>query len=137
MVIGDRLRSIREQKHLSQGDVEKRTGLLRCYVSRVENGHTVPAIETLEKFAHALEVPMYQLFYDGNEPPQLPSLPKRKTADDVAWGNTGKNGRYFARFRGLLEKATAEDRKLLLLLAQKIAARQTRHSQSSTTPRAE
>jgi len=137
MVIGDRLRSIREQKHLSQGDVEKRTGLLRCYVSRVENGHTVPAIETLEKFAHALEVPMYQLFYDGNEPPQLPSLPKRKTADDVAWGNTGKNGRYFARFRGLLEKATAEDRKLLLLLAQKIAARKTRHSQSSTTPRAE
>jgi len=65
MVIGDRLRELREQKNLSQGDIEKRTGLLRCYISRVENGHTVPAIETLEKLARALEIPMYQLFYDG------------------------------------------------------------------------
>lgn len=84
MLIGDRLRSIREQKHFSQGDVEKRTGPLRCYVWRVENGHTVPAIETLDKFARASEVPMYRLFYDGNEPPQGPSLTKRKTADDLA-----------------------------------------------------
>ena len=48
MIIGDRLREMREEKKLSQGDVEKRTGLLRCYISRVENGHTVPAVETLE-----------------------------------------------------------------------------------------
>ena len=65
MVIADRLRALREAKHYSQGEIEKRTGLLRCYVSRVENGHTVPAIETLEKFARALDVPMYELFYDG------------------------------------------------------------------------
>jgi transcriptional regulator with XRE-family HTH domain len=77
MIIGDRLRALREDKKLSQGDIEKRTGLLRCYISRVENGHTVPAIETLEKLARALEV-LYQLFYDGEEPPQLPNLPKRK-----------------------------------------------------------
>ena len=64
MIIGDRLRELRKEKKLSQGDIEKRTGLLRCYISRVENGHTVPAIETLEKLAHALEIPMYQLFYD-------------------------------------------------------------------------
>jgi transcriptional regulator with XRE-family HTH domain len=57
VLISDRLRSIREEKSLSQGDIEKRTGLLRCYVSRVENGHTVPAVETIEKFARALEVP--------------------------------------------------------------------------------
>ena len=69
MVIGDRLRDLREYKKLSQGDIERRTGLLRCYISRVENGHTVPAIETLEKFARAIEVPIYQLFYDGNEKP--------------------------------------------------------------------
>ncbi len=75
MIIGDRLRALREEKKLSQGDIEKRTGLLRCYISRVENGHTVPAIETLEKLARALEVPLYQLFYDGEEPPQLPNLP--------------------------------------------------------------
>lgn len=121
MIIGDRLRSIREEKKLSQGDVEKRTGLLRCYISRVENGHTVPAVETIEKFARALEVPMYQLFYDGEKPPELPNLPKRKTADEIAWGSTGKDARYLARFRQLLAKTTDRDRKLLLSLAQKIA----------------
>ena len=78
MIIGDRLRALREEKKFSQGDIEKRTGLLRCYISRVENGHTVPAIETLEKLARALEVPLYQLFYDGEEPPQLPNLPKAR-----------------------------------------------------------
>jgi len=56
MLIGDRLRELREEKKLSQGDIEKRTGLLRCYISRVENGHTVPAVETLEKLARALEI---------------------------------------------------------------------------------
>ena len=79
MVISNRLRELRERKKLSQGDIEKRTGLLRCYVSRVENGHTVPAVETLEKLARALEVPMYQLFYDGEKPPRLPNLLKQKT----------------------------------------------------------
>jgi len=65
LIIGERLRALREEKKFSQGDIEKKTGLLRCYISRVENGHTVPAIETLEKFARVLEVPMYQLFYEG------------------------------------------------------------------------
>src|SRR6266576_5363634 len=82
MVIGNRLKELRESKHLSQGDIEKRTGLLRCYISRVENGHTVTAIETLEKMARALEVPLYQLFYDGEEPPELPNLLKRKSSDE-------------------------------------------------------
>ena len=91
MIVGDRLRVIREEKKLSQGDIEKRTGLLRCYVSRVENGHTVPAIETLEKMARALEVPLYQLFYDGEEPPVLPNFPKRKSSDADAWGSFGKD----------------------------------------------
>ncbi len=76
MVISDRLRAIREQKDLSQGDIEQRTGLKRCYVSRVENGHTVPSIETLEKLARALEVPMYQLFYGEEQPPRSRPFPK-------------------------------------------------------------
>src|SRR5438046_8837906 len=76
MVILDRLRAIREKKDLSQGDIEKRTGLLRCYISRVENGHTIPSIETLQKMDRALEVPMYQLFYDGETPPEIPLPPK-------------------------------------------------------------
>ena len=91
MVIGDRLRELREQKQLSQGDIEKRTGLLRCYVSRVENGHTVPAVETLEKFARALEVPVYQLFYDGEEPPKLPNMLKRTSSGEIAWGSDQAN----------------------------------------------
>jgi transcriptional regulator with XRE-family HTH domain len=64
MVIGNRLRQLRESKELSQGEIEKRSGLLRCYISRVENGHTVPAVSTLEKMARALDVAMYRLFYD-------------------------------------------------------------------------
>ncbi|MGC1255712.1 MAG: helix-turn-helix transcriptional regulator, partial [Candidatus Acidiferrales bacterium] len=72
---------------MSQGDVEKRTGLLRVYISRVENGHTVPAIETLEKFARALDVPMYQLFYDGEKPPAQ-NVPIASADDD--WGSSGR-----------------------------------------------
>ena len=123
MIIGDRLRDIREQKMLSQGDIEKRTGLLRCYISRVENGHTVPAIETLEKLARAMEIPMYQLFYDGEEPPKLPNLPKRNSSDDIAWGSSGTDARYLGKLRRLLAKTDAEDRKLLLYMAQKMAKR--------------
>jgi transcriptional regulator with XRE-family HTH domain len=70
LMIGERLRTIRESKNLSQGDIEKRTGMLRCYTSRVENGHTVPSLDTLAKYAQALEIPMYQLFYDGEAEPK-------------------------------------------------------------------
>jgi transcriptional regulator with XRE-family HTH domain len=70
LMIGERLRTIRESKNLSQGDIEKRTGMLRCYTSRVENGHTVPSLDTLAKYAQALEIPMYQLFYDGDAEPK-------------------------------------------------------------------
>ena len=126
MVISDRLRQLREDKKLSQGDIEKRTGLLRCYISRVENGHTVPAIETLEKLARALEVPLYQLFYDGEEPPKLRNLLKRKTSDEIAWGSSGKNGIYLHKLVKCLSKATDSDRKLLLSMAQKIAGGRSR-----------
>ena len=122
MVIANRLRALREEKKLSQGDIEKRTGLLRCYISRVENGHTVPAIETLEKLARAMEVPLYQLFYDGEESPVLPNLLKRKSADDVAWGSAGKEARVLDRFRSLLRRVDEPDRKLLLHMAQKMAS---------------
>jgi transcriptional regulator with XRE-family HTH domain len=123
MLIGDRLREFREAKHLSQGDIEKRTGLLRAYVSRVENGHTVPAIETLEKMARAFEVPLYQLLYDGEEPPKLPNLLKRKSSDENAWGSSGKDARYLQKLRRLLGKADEEDRKLVMSMVQKMARR--------------
>jgi transcriptional regulator with XRE-family HTH domain len=123
MIIGDRLRALREEKKLSQGDIEKRTGLLRCYISRVENGHTVPAIETLEKMARALEVPLYQLFYDGEEPPKLPNLLKRKSSDENAWGSSGKNARFLSKLGRLLGKSDDEHRKLVMHMAQKMAQR--------------
>jgi len=122
MIISDRLRALRDEKNLSQGDIEKRTGLLRCYISRVENGHTVPAIETLEKMARALEIPMYQLFYDGDEPPKLLNLPKRKTDEDL-WGSSGKDARFLNKLRRLLGKADDNDRKLVMHMAQKMARR--------------
>ena len=128
MIIGDRLRDMREQKKLSQGDIEKRTGLLRCYISRVENGHTVPAIETLEKLARALEVPLYHPFYEGEEPPKLPNLPKRKSSDDIAWGSSGKDGRFLNKLRRLLAKTEDGDRKLLLHMAQKMAGTKSRRT---------
>jgi transcriptional regulator with XRE-family HTH domain len=123
MVIGDRLRALREEKSLSQGDIEKRTGLLRCYISRVENGHTVPAIETLEKVARALEVPLYQIFYDGEEPPKAPNLLKRKAADDTMWGSSGKEARLLSKFQRLLGRIEEKDRKLLMSLTQKMSRR--------------
>ena len=123
MIIGDRLRILREEKNLSQGAIEKRTGLLRCYISRVENGHTVPAIDTLEKMARAFEVPMYELFYEGEEPPQIPSLFKRKSSDETLWGSTGKDARFLSKLRRSLGKANEQDRKIILHMAQKMALR--------------
>jgi transcriptional regulator with XRE-family HTH domain len=123
MIIADRLRELREAKTLSQGDIEKRTGLLRCYVSRVENGHTVPAIETLEKLARALECPLYQLFYDGEEPPQLPNVLKQNTSAANAWGTSGKDARYLGRLRRVLGKLDEPDRKLLMHFAKKMSTR--------------
>ena len=98
MIIGDRLRALREERKLSQGDIEKRTGLLRCYLSRVENGHTVPSVETLEKLARAFEVPLYKLFYDGDGP-ITGNLPKRISTADLLWGCRSKDARVLKSFQ--------------------------------------
>ena len=121
MNIGDRLRTLREEKKFTQGEVEKRTGVLRTYISRVENGHAVPSVELLEKFARALEVPMYQLFYDGEELPKLPNLLKRKSADDILWGNSGKDARTLVKFCRLFGRMKEDDREVLFLVARKMA----------------
>jgi transcriptional regulator with XRE-family HTH domain len=118
MVIAERLKALREQKNLSQGDIEKRTGLLRCYISRVENGHTVPAIETLEKMARAMEVPIYALFYDGEEPPA--GLPRPK-AGASGWGSSGRDGQMLSKFRRLLGRTDEANVNLLLFMAQKMS----------------
>lgn len=120
MHIGEKLRELRESKDLSQGEIEKRSGLLRVYVSRVENGHTVPAIETLQKLARALEVPMYQLFYEGEEPPKVVAFPKDRLGDDTEWGSSGRDARYLRKLRRLLARMDEGDRQLLLLITQRM-----------------
>jgi transcriptional regulator with XRE-family HTH domain len=123
MIIGERLRTLREQKNFSQGDIEEKTGLLRCYVSRVENGHTVPSVETLEKMARALELPMYKLFYESEEPPKLPNLLKRNSAEDILWGSLGEDANMLAKFCRLFGQMKEDDRKVLFFMAQKMAKR--------------
>jgi transcriptional regulator with XRE-family HTH domain len=125
MVIADRLKALREERNMSQGDIEKRTGLLRCYISRVENGHTVPAIETLEKLARAMEIPMYRLFCEGEEPP-APIIPTRKL--DKGWGASGQEAKTLAKFRRLINRTEEADLKLLLFMAQKMSQKRKRSS---------
>jgi transcriptional regulator with XRE-family HTH domain len=125
MAIGARIRQLREQKQLSQGDIERMTGLLRCYTSRVENGHTVPSLETLERYAAALGLPLYQLFYTGDEPPPTPNLTPRRTLEELA-GEEGKEGadaRFLLKLKSLVDNIRESDRHVLLSLAKKLASR--------------
>lgn len=124
MIIGDRLRALREQRNMSQGDIEKRTGLLRCYLSRVENGHTVPAIETLEKLARALELPLYQLLYDGDQPPRSEVPAAWKEPRSEGWGSSGREYRYMRKLQILLGKMKEADRQLILSTLQQMVRRQ-------------
>jgi transcriptional regulator with XRE-family HTH domain len=114
MDIGSRLRELREFKNLSQGDIERRTGLLRCYLSRVENGHTVPALETLEKIARALEVPLYQLFYEDEK---TPDTKLRLSVKEPDWASHGKGLRIFTKICRTLGRMSERDRKILLAVA--------------------
>ena len=119
MLIGDRLKTLREAKNFSQGDIEKKTGLLRCYVSRVENGHTVPAVETLEKFARALDLPLYHLMFDGDAPPTLPKLAKPDKAGSLESSRQGKM--LMQKLVPLLAKMSQDDRNLILFMAGRVS----------------
>ena len=125
MLIGSRLRQLREQKHMSQGDIEDRIGLLRCYISRVENGHTVPSLETLERFAAVLDVPLYQLFYCGEEAPPTPSLTPRKTLEEITAENGAMEGdaQFLVKLTTVLTRLAEPDRDVVLSLAKRLATR--------------
>jgi transcriptional regulator with XRE-family HTH domain len=113
MDVGDRLKQFREWRGLSQGKIEERTGLLRCYISRVENGHTVPSVETLEKFACALDMPLYQLLYEGEKPPKSLKTQAQEIND---WASRGKGRRIFSKLQKALQKMSVQDRALLLCM---------------------
>jgi transcriptional regulator with XRE-family HTH domain len=115
MMIGERLRLLREQKGLSQTDIERRTGLLRNYISRVENNQTIPSVGTLQKMAQGLGVPLYWLLY---ERPQPTELPKRTLANQASgrdgWGISGEDARFLTKLRRCLSRMTPPDRSLLM-----------------------
>jgi transcriptional regulator with XRE-family HTH domain len=119
MVIGERLRILREQKKMSQGDVEKRTGLLRCYISRVENGHTIPSVDTLEKMARALEIPIYRVFTDDAHV-KKPNIPP---SDIPSRTMNIKEDRELRVFAKLLSRMSDKYRGLLFHMASKMANR--------------
>jgi len=121
MEIGRRLRQLRETKHLSQGDIEKKTGLLRCYTSRVENGYTVPSVDTLEKYARALEVPLYRFFTDGETVKGL-DLPGGNGSGDM-WGSRGKERKQLRLFAQALSRMEPRKQKILLAVASRLARR--------------
>ena|ERR1700722_746528 len=122
MEIGTRLRELREGKHLSQGDIEQRTGLLRCYTSRVENGRTIPSVATLEKYARALEVPLYTLFHTGVGRIEKPDF-EASTSSEPLWGARGKQRSELRLFAKALSRMSDRHRKLLFALAQQLANR--------------
>jgi transcriptional regulator with XRE-family HTH domain len=125
MSIGARIREIRETKHLSQGDIEKATGLLRCYTSRVENGHTVPSLDTLERFAAGLGVPLYRLFFSGEEDSATPNLTPRTTLEELAKNPSqeGADAQFLLRIKSYLGQLLEKDREIILSLAKKLASR--------------
>ena len=118
MLIGDRLRALREAKGLRQGDIEKSTGLPRSHLSRVENNHMIPAIDTLEKWVRALGIPLYALFYDGNKPAKPAVLPKA-----LQFVKSPKDARYMKHLVRALSRMRERDRELLLKAALKLAYR--------------
>lgn len=115
MKIGTTIRTFRLQKGLSQGDIEKKTGLLRCYLSRVENGHTVPSLDTLSKIAQALDLPISQFFADDSLDLKLNT---QKLSDDEL--------RFLTQIRRYSSNLNESDRKLLLAMVKKFAATATR-----------
>ena len=124
MLIGTRLRELREQKKMTQADIEERTGLLSCYISRVENGHVIPSLETLERFAGVLEVPMYRLFFFGDGLLPTPNLTSPMTLDELIGMNGGKgsDAQFLLRVSSHLSHLTEPDREIILDLAKRLAA---------------
>lgn len=110
MNIGETIRNFRLQKGMSQGDIEKRTGLLRCYLSRVENGHTIPSLDTLAKIAAAMEINLAQFFEDRNE--NAASLPH--LSDEQV--------RFMNQIRRYSAGLNDSDRRLVLTMVKKMAA---------------
>lgn len=123
MIVGERIRELRESKDLSQGDIEKRTGLLRCYLSRVENGHTVPSLETIERLAAAFEVPLYRFFYEGTKPAHVPGVIARTGSNSAARRVNTKDAEFLRQLGKCLVHLDPRKIQMLSAVANKMASR--------------
>lgn len=128
MIIGERLRAIRESKNLSQNDIQERTGLLRCYLSRVENGRTIPSIATLEKIARAMDMHLYQVLYEGEQSPS----PLIGHLAEGEWGSWGKSARYLHKITDCLSRMDRRDRLIILDMVKELAKRHGRRKSRAT-----
>ena len=126
MIIGTRIAALRLERKLTQVEIGKRTGLVRSYISRVEKGHTVPNLESLKKFAAALEVPLYFLVYEGEKPPEVRAFLKSKEEDGNLWGSSGPESQELARFQRALARMDEDDRDLLLRMARTMVGHKER-----------
>lgn len=124
MYLAGRLKRFREAKQLSQGDIEKRSGLRRCYISRVENGVTVPSVENLQKITNALEIPMYQLFLVEDEPAFAPAPPPNGTRD---WSTTRAGLKYMGRLTHTLSQLSERNLEVLLATAGRMVRNSSRN----------
>src|SRR5882757_2754901 len=127
MNIGDTIRNFRLQKGMSQGDIEKRTGLLRCYLSRVENGHTIPSLDTLAKIAGAMEMQLGQFFAESSNDNGHGKVVPQLTDDEV---------RFLSQIRRYSGNLNDSDRKLVIAMVKKMAAGAGRYPNFSKTHRA-
>ena len=114
MNIGETIRSFRLQRSMSQGDIEKRTGLLRCYLSRVENGHTIPSLDTLAKIAGAMDLALSQFFAEGSNSHGHSHKGLPQLSDDEV--------RFLSQMRRYSANLNDSDRKLVLAMVKKMAA---------------
>jgi transcriptional regulator with XRE-family HTH domain len=130
MFIGTTLRRLRESKRLSQGDLERRSGLLRCYISRVENGHTIPSVDTLVKYARAFGVPLYRLFNDGEILPKSERLAVAKSDSDR--NSEARDSFELREIAKLLGKLDKRERELLMTVASRMAGKSTPRRTAST-----
>ncbi len=114
MNIGETIKNFRLSKGMSQGDIEKRTGLLRCYLSRVENGHTIPSLDTLAKIASAMDIALAQFFAEA--PGEVKNLPQL-SEEEV---------RFLSQVRRYSSNLNESDRKLVIAMVKKMASTSTK-----------
>lgn len=122
------MRALREEKRLSQGAVQKRTDLLRCYLARLEDGHTVPSIDTIQRIAEAVAVPLYQVFYEGGGALERPPLRNSRGVEDITCGISDEEAHFLRKLRPVLGRLSKRDWQLLLVLAGRMANHPTQAS---------